>query len=70
MSELPGSPRRGPGGQDDEEVKEPVRWKLREYDFVIQFAWSQKSRSIRQGESNSEVGPDEFDTAAANSRGR
>jgi type IV pilus assembly protein PilM len=70
MSQLPGSPRRGLGNQDDEEVKEPVRWKLREYDFVIQFAWSQKSRSIRQGESNSEAGPDEFDTTAANSRGR
>jgi type IV pilus assembly protein PilM len=64
-----GMPRSRPGDQDDEEVKEPVRWKLREYDFVIQFAWSQKSRSIRQGERNSEAGPDEFDTAGANSRG-
>jgi type IV pilus assembly protein PilM len=69
MRRIPGMPGNQQGNQE-EEFKEPVRWKLREYDFVIQFAWSQKSRSIRQGKSNDEVGPDEFDTATANTSNR
>jgi type IV pilus assembly protein PilM len=54
--------------QEVEEVEEPVIWKLREYDFVVQFAWVPTPRSERiakraGGEGSTEQSDDEFDSA-------
>ena len=39
---------RGLGGRGDDGVEEPEMWKLRKYDFILQFVWQQTPRHVRQ----------------------
>ena len=36
------------GGQLDPDEKQPERWKLTRYDFIIQFIWKPTPRNVRR----------------------
>jgi hypothetical protein len=48
----------------DSTVPEPKIWKLRRYDFTIQFFWKETPRSARQEKPAGEAGEEAIDTAA------
>jgi hypothetical protein len=57
-----GLSRGGVGG--DGTMSEPKIWKLRRYDFTIQFFWKETPRSARQEKPAGETGDEAIDTAA------
>lgn len=46
---------------DETEVPEPEHWKLRRYDFEVQFIWQPKPRTVRE-DPDAALGADEFDS--------
>ena len=56
-------PDMGIGGRGDEPAP-PKMWKLRRYDFTIQFFWKQTPRSVRQAPPATAEGEESLDTVS------